>query len=290
MRRYPMIRFKLGVLAHEWLFGGYLAITWSRLVVAAGLVAPDTLVFLAFIAANVALIAYCERHPTPRNWRLRLAYYPIVMNLAFQQMRTAVPLITPDKADAQLRAIDAAMIGGNPSLVLEPYVTPWLTELCSCFYVLFFPYLLVSIAVHLFGDLELLKKYSVGLFSLYGLGFLGYTLVPASGPYLAMAGEFTIPLDGFLVTGWNAELVRMGSSGVDVFPSLHVAISCFILLFDRWHRRWRYRAYLLPCVGLWFSTVYLRYHYLIDLLAGFALAAVALTIAGRFAAARGKEE
>jgi len=29
---------------------------------------------------------------------------------------------------------------------------------------------------------------------------------------------------------------------------------------------------------LWFSTVYLRYHYLVDLVAGFALAAVALRV------------
>jgi membrane-associated phospholipid phosphatase len=69
-----------------------------------------------------------------------------------------------------------------------------------------------------------------GLIGLYSIGFLGYLLVPARGPYLA---------------------------------------------FDRRHSRRRFRLFLVPVVGLWLSTVYLRYHYLVDLLAGFALAALA---------------
>ena len=89
-------------------------------------------------------------------------------------------------------------------------------------------------------------------------------------------------LTGGWITGWNAAVVAKGSNGVDVFPSLHCAVSCFLLFFDRRHRPWRYRLYLLPCIGLWFSTIYLRYHYLVDVICGFALAAFALWLANRF--------
>jgi membrane-associated phospholipid phosphatase len=63
---------------------------------------------------------------------------------------------------------------------------------------------------------------------------------------------------------------------VDVFPSLHCAVSAFFLFFDLLHRRWRFWLYLVPCVGLWLSTIYLRYHYFIDVICGFVLAAFAL--------------
>jgi membrane-associated phospholipid phosphatase len=91
-----------------------------------------------------------------------------------------------------------------------------------------------------------------------------------------------MPLHGWSITHWNAQLVRMGTNGVDVFPSLHCAASLYLLLFDYRHDRRRFWGYLVPCVGLWLSTIYLRYHYLIDDFAGFALALLAIAIARRY--------
>ena len=91
-----------------------------------------------------------------------------------------------------------------------------------------------------------------------------------------MAGQFHTPLVGWAITRANDAVVHAGSNGVDVFPSLHCAVTTFLLFFDRWHRRWRFWLYVVPCVGLWLSTIYLRYHYFVDCLCGFALASVAL--------------
>ena len=147
---------------------------------------------------------------------------------------------------------------------------------------LFFPYLFFSLVYYFCGDVKLLKKFVIGLFSIYGIGFLGYSWVPAMGPCHAMAAQFTTPLTGWWITNVNAAIVARGSNGVDVFPSLHCAISTFFLFFDRRRRPWRFKLYLVPCVGLWFSTIYLRYHYFIDVLCGFVLAALALWLANHF--------
>jgi membrane-associated phospholipid phosphatase len=71
-------------------------------------------------------------------------------------------------------------------------------------------------------------------------------------------------------------VINRSSNGVDVFPSIHVAVSSYLLAFDWRQHRSRARRLLLPCVLLWVSTIYLRYHYLIDVFAGFVLAAVGL--------------
>lgn len=80
-----------------------------------------------------------------------------------------------------------------------------------------------------------------------------------------------------------AAVVRLGGIRPDAFPSLHCAVPAFILAFDFIHKRRRFWICLGPCVLLWFSTVYLRYHYLVDVLCGFLLAAGALALAERTA-------
>jgi membrane-associated phospholipid phosphatase len=76
----------------------------------------------------------------------------------------------------------------------------------------------------------------------------------------------------------NADLMMRGSNRVDAFPSLHCAVTAFTLLFDRVHAPRRFRLWLLPIIGLWIATIYLRYHYLTDVIAGMALAGAALAM------------
>lgn len=272
------------LMPHEILFGLMLAVTCARLVFAAGFLDSDTLFYTAVILLNAAAVWLARRDAAPRLQRLGLLFYPVFMNVVFMNFKQTIPRIQPGHMDASLRHIDSLFIGTNLSIRLQPLVHPALTEFFSACYILFFPYLLFSMIMYFIGDLALLKKFVTGLFSIYGLGFLGYSLVPASGPYIAMAGEFTVPLNGWWITHWNSAIVQQGSNGVDVFPSLHCAASSFLLFFDRRHRPWRFRLYVVPCVGLWVSTIYLRYHYAVDLVCGFALSAFALWLCNRYPA------
>jgi membrane-associated phospholipid phosphatase len=269
-------------MPHEIFFGLFLVVTWMRLGFAAGFTGGDALFYLALIVINLGVVWFCRSAQSSIRWRLGLLFYPVAMNVVFPQMKSAIPKIHPERMDAWLQHLDALGIGTNLSLRLQPLVTPVLTEFFSFCYILFFPYLLFSMVYYFCGELELLKKFVAGLFTIYGIGFLGYSFVPAAGPYHAMAEQFSTPLSGWWITKWNAAIVARGSNGVDVFPSLHCAVSSFFLFFDRRHRPWRFKLYLVPCVGLWISTIYLRYHYLTDVVCGFALSAFALWLAKRF--------
>ena len=270
-----------GLLPHEPVFGLFLVLTWLRLAHGGGLARPDSLAFLALIFVNAALIAWCSAAETPLRWRLRLLFYPLAMNAAYLLMRTAVPAFHPGLEDAALQTVDGWLAGGNLSLRLQPLVCPPATEVMSFCYILFMPYLMFSMLWYFLGDLKTLKRFYAGLFTLYGLGFLGYSLVPALGPHLAMADRFTASLNGGWITALNAKMVLTGSNRVDVFPSLHCAVSSYFLFFDRKHKPLRYKCYLVPCAGLWLSTIYLRYHYFVDVVCGFGLAAFSLWMAER---------
>jgi membrane-associated phospholipid phosphatase len=270
---------RLGILPHEVFFQGFVLITWMRLIVSAGIANPMSLVYAAFLLVAQLLVYLSLLSRGQWAWRLRLLYYPITMNVSYRYMAEVVAKIhRASLLDATLRHVDYRIVGENLSLRLEPFIRPALTEPLSFCYMLFIPYLIFSMLWYFCGPLPLLKRFYLGLFTIYGFGFLGYTLVPAAGPYIAMAKEFHVPFTGWFFTRWNAEMVRFGSNGVDVFPSLHCAISSYILFFDRWYKRWRYSIYVVPCIGLWFSTIYLRYHYFIDVLCGFALSACVLRL------------
>lgn len=267
-------------MANEWLFQGFLVVTWLRLVWSVGFRDSAALLYLGGVVLAAALIVLSAWTQGQLGWRLRLLYYPLVMNGTYRYLAPVVAKIHKGPLyDAWLRSIDARLIGENLSLRLEALARPLFTEPLSFCYMLFIPYLTLSMLWYFCGSLPLLKRFYLGLFSIYGIGFLGYIFVPAAGPYIAMSQEFHVPLTGGFFTRLNAAMVSFGSNHVDVFPSLHCAISTYMLLFDRWYKRWRFRIYAVPCVGLWISTIYLRYHYLIDVIVGLALAAFALWLA-----------
>ena len=271
------------LLPHEYVFQLFLLITWLRLVYASGFIGFFSLLYLSFLLAAAFLIYLSPRVNHEWAWRLRLLYYPIVMNFSYKFMAPVVAIIHHGPLlDSDLQRIDHALIGENLSLRLEPHIRPLFTEPLSFCYMLFIPYLTFSMLEYLLAPLPLLKRFYLGLFTIYGIGFLGYTFVPAAGPYLVVSHEFRVPLTGYVFTHWNAAMVRYGSNGVDVFPSLHCAISSYMLFFDRWYKKWRFRLYAVPCIGLWFSTIYLRYHYFIDVIVGFGLSASVLYLTRRW--------
>ena len=265
------------LMPHEAVFVVFIVAALGRLLAAQGSLSPLSLLYASLLTVLMAGVIWCRRLESETRWRIRLALYPLAMNVAYFTLGDVIPLFHPDKADAILQSIDARLIGGNASLWLERFSHPVFTEILSICYLTFFPGLLLSWFHYFRCELPVLRSFIAGMFTVYGIGFLGYTLLPALGPYLdpVISSRFGGPLAGGGFTRLNAQLVLNGSNRVDAFPSLHCAVTMFTLLFDRIHSPKRFRWWLLPVTGLWFATVYLRYHYFVDVLAGFMLGAAA---------------
>jgi PAP2 superfamily len=273
---------KLELLPHEWVFGAFLMILWGRLLIGVGPFDLTTLLFFILLLINGLIILWSTLQETAVTWRFRLWFYPIVINVVFMNMKSALQKISGNHFDSVLAGYDKILFGEILSIRAQALVTPILTEILSFCYLLFFPYLMISWFYYSRRGLPVFRKLVIGMFTIYGFGFLGYSLVPAAGPHLAFPGLFSVPFVGWAITRFNAIVVENGSNGVDVFPSLHCAVSCFLLFFDRQHTPWRYRLYFVPCIGIWLATIYLRYHYFTDLIVGFALAWFALSLVKRW--------
>lgn len=267
---------------HALSFGAYLALMTLALLASGHL--PMTALYGGLLAMFFWLLRRRLADPSERHLRQECLFFALAMNLTFQAMAVAIPAARAPRFDRQLLDIDLALFGASPNVWLERWATPWLTELLSACYLFFMPLLAVYLIRYFFWHQPLLGRFYRGLFTVYGLGFTGYLLVPAAGPYLSMPEMFSRALDGGPIARLTHQMVVIGSNKVDVFPSLHCAVSAFILGFAYRHHRREFFWLLPPIAGLWLSTLYLRYHYFVDVAAGFLLAALALALTPRTAA------
>jgi membrane-associated phospholipid phosphatase len=268
-----------GIKPADVLCGAFLVLL--LLVVAAGwarLPRPGALAleYGLLLAAGAAIAAIGRSRPQG-GWRLLHSFYPVVLIVAiFDSLAGVVGYVIGPDRDAALMAWDLSLFGVHPTLWLERIVTPWLTDLMHLAYVAYYVLPLV-LCGRLYargrqGDFDLA---AFTLILTVFLSYLGYILVPAQGPRALLAPLQTVPLQGLIVTEpIRSTLEALEDLKRDAFPSGHTAVVVVLLaLAWRYDRRVFWPA--LPVVlALIASTVYTRYHYAVDVLAGLLLAAL----------------
>ena len=273
------------VLPHELVFTLFLGATWLRLWSVAGFTNTSTLHFGIFLLLLLWLIVWGQYQPSPHRWRVRLLGCLVLSTLSYFSLTAAVPLMYKESLvlhqDAALHQWDVVWLGNTPRMLMEMTPAAWVSDLFMACYFFFFYYLIVGLLYYFVTDLKKFRICIVGFGTLYALGYVGYTLMPAAGPVAEMD-----PRTGGWFTELGGGIIADRSNGVDVFPSIHVAASLFLLVFDWWHRRTHFWWVLGPVVGLWISTIFLRYHYGVDVVAGVALAVACLWLTRWYAHSR----
>jgi hypothetical protein len=209
---------------------------------------------------------------------------------AFFQLREILPAVSPWTDDAHIYAFDMRVFGFEPSVVLDRYVTPATTEWFAFFYFLYFLILSVHVLpmVYWQRDEHLLARFATGVILIFCVGHVAYMVVPGFGPYWYLKGTFHHELRGG--TFWNLvrDAVDAGGAQKDIFPSLHTAVPTYFALFSFRHRKlvpfkywWPVIAFLATQIII--ATLFLRWHYLIDVVAGIALAAAGAFLGQRIA-------
>ena len=279
---------------------------------------PD-LISIVYLASLILLVLVAREHITDWRWllaryailltlqagvaagrghglpRIIVAFFPLVPILGIYDSLQFIPQLNPGDRDDLLISIDRVVLGGDPSLWLERISTPWLTELLQVAYLVYY-----VLPIVLLGTLYRRQPCGakeagqardhgrafdlcvVALLLSHYLAFTGYMAVPALGPRFALAPMYRTDLTGLLAT----EPIRQfldALEGIkrDAFPSGHVSAALISV-----HYMFRFTPRLawcaLPAVSLMiFATLYLRYHYAADILAGGMLAALCVLLAPR---------
>jgi len=217
-------------------------------------------------------------------------WFPLLLIiLIYENLHDLTDLIHPDTLDRELREMDKAIFGVDPTLYLQRFITPLLNDYMTFAYGLYFLYPATILGlVYSKGDIFKFREVALAFVICVVSGFIGYVTVPAIGPRYFMANEFTVSLSGYITEAGAKTWNSIESVKRDCFPSLHTAMSTITLVFFYRFRNF-YRGgrviftISLPLiVSLWISTVYLRYHWVVDVFAGWILAIICVTVSPRF--------
>ncbi len=196
----------------------------------------------------------------------------------YTNMHDMVHLVNPNDVDASLIAWDDYLLGFQPAIYLEPFITPELTDFMYFSYSSFLIYILLfTMYLYVKKKKVAFRETLVSVILTFYIGYVGYVIFPAVGPKFTMSHLFETSLSGTFITDRLSFLMNYEISEYtrrDCFPSLHNGVIFLILLFAFKHEKIYAYLFFPFAIALFISTLYLRYHYFVDMIAGFLLAII----------------
>jgi len=221
-------------------------------------------------------------------------YLPILFPMLYKEMEYLGLIFFNFEAsfDPTLIRLEELIFGCQPSLLWSrAWPWPWFHELMETAYFSYYFMALVMLILLLRSrDLSdelrwpALRAFVRDLGATMLICYTLYTLIPVWGPKYFRAGPVEVP--GWIFTRIMEHIHANGAILGAAFPSSHVAATMIPWWYTwRWfprHRWWMTVLFVLLCC----STVYCRYHYVVDVFAGLVLGAFVLYLGQRFGKVR----
>jgi len=259
--------------------------------------------FIAYAAITVCLLGFAARHDSfalllifghvamvglifilatnlspaaqfVRQWSL-LIYLPF----CYKQVPYLVSALHLHVADLTLAHWDKAMWKVDPVFSLSSAPNHALTELLEIIYFLFIPStLLLGVILWVRRSRQEFRYGTFLIAATFLITYVGYLIVPARGPRFMDYASFYPQLQGLWTFNFFKNLLdRLEGTQYDCFPSGHVAVVLVGAYLARRISAPAFYCFAAFAACIVFSTVYLRYHYVIDVIAGVALAVAVVT-------------
>lgn len=268
----------------DWVSFAYLSV-----LVMAVYLAPDSagrtlnLELLGLLAAIFAATVVLVRGAIlGRTWFAALLYRVVILVTllgSYFMLRGLLPVVNTGALDAPLHQLDLRLFGFEPAVWLDRFVTPGTTEWFAFFYYSYF----FVLALHTLPMLLLGRRmkefavFSLGFLLVYYSAHVLYMIVPGYGPCRFLAHVFQNPLPVGFWYQRVLDMVNGAGAQKDIFPSLHTAGPTFCVLYSFSRRDTAPFKYTWPITAFFtaniiIATMFLRWHYIIDVIAGVTLA------------------
>jgi hypothetical protein len=297
MRDYPELFFTGFMIAVTALFSVLLDLTFNLPSgERAAFVGVHYLYPLLGLGLWAALAAVGQRRRVGSIFLIALPCYAIVLLCHFN-LKLWSPHINPALWDDFFWMTDEAVRPlVDASYAFREAIAPFLPYDSNAYMIAFIAMFYMSFCYHAIKAPHTFRTLFLAALFLQGLGALAYLVMPALGPFLYETGLETLPTSAqsSMHAAWEANvaggkdwLAANGSQyltvGLAAMPSLHAGGSFLFVYFA-----WRYgRILLVPYVPLFIylnvTAIASRWHYVIDLPVGIALAAFCCWLAQKLA-------
>jgi membrane-associated phospholipid phosphatase len=240
---------------------------------------------LAGLAAGVLFVAWLARRedglPMPVQILINFyaaAYLPLLFNV----LGPLIEALRGGPRDDLLIAADRALFGVDVTVWAERFVTPFRNDLFAVAYTTYY-FLALTLGALLFALRRAdARRFFFTVVLAYHVSYAGYFAIPGLGPRFTLAEKQTVSVhDTPISRGIDDTLNKMEQTKYDVFPSGHtmIAVVTLIVAFQRLRRAFWFFLPVATCLVI--STIYCRYHYAIDVIAGIVLAALVVPLGDR---------
>ncbi len=270
--------------AFEWLTLGYLSLLNAMILVFHGNLphAWQYILIHQILAASILALVWSAASRQNEFLRFARHWYPLALYVfLFEELGRLVHLVFQCWFDPWMIQFDYALVGVHPSVWLAHFASPALNDFMQAAYMTYFIYLIaLPASLYAKGERkafwEVMTSTAAAQYAIYLIS----VLLPIESPYYSLAALQRVSLSGGFWTSLINWIERYGRVHGAAFPSAHVAGSMVAMMAS-----WRYRRLLfwvcLPCfASMMVATVYGRYHYIADVIAGLATGALGFA-AGR---------
>jgi membrane-associated phospholipid phosphatase len=197
----------------------------------------------------------------------------LLLPVLFNTIGPIIDCVGPRRWDATFSALDASVFGTAASHWHHAFGRPWwLTDFTYVMYVSYYALpLVLGIILYQKGKRRQFEEFVFTVVACFYLTFVGYLFFPTVGPRVPVEAEVTLLGGGTISQVIRAFLHFAERTTTDAFPSGHTAVA-LVCLFLGWRMLPSLRLPLVLVVsGIVFTTVYLHYHYVVDVVAGVVL-------------------
>jgi len=207
-------------------------------------------------------------------------FYPLLLLGYFYKETGYLNNIIFDYFDPWFAQTEQTLWGMQPSIEFSKYLPQkWFSELMNFGY---FFYYLTTIGLALIAlvyNKAKLKEIIFIIFTSFIIYYLFFDLFPVKGPQFYFSGQDAQPVSSYLFSKLVKVTQNIGETETGAFPSSHVGMSIIFLILSFKYLRKIFWIILLPMIILWFATVYIKAHYLLDVIGGFISAPLVYFIA-----------
>lgn len=199
----------------------------------------------------------------------------------YEALHDLTPVLRPHVEDHLLVASDHAVFGVDVGRWLDDHIgSAGMTQVLTLCYVSYaFASPIYAGLQYFRGRFRAFHDFALAITITAFIGYTGYLLLPAVGPYMYQHSVYPDALPGWGHGGLLDIISKMKGEARDAFPSLHTAMTTVVLGMMWRDARKLFWTYLPIALGLYLSTMYLRVHYATDVAAGFVTASIALFLA-----------
>jgi membrane-associated phospholipid phosphatase len=277
--------------ALEWVTMVYLLWTLALLCLCRRNIPHAARSFAIHCALAVGIIATAWMGARSRNRAMQFArhWYPLPLYIFFfEELQGLVHAIFPGWFDRWLISFDYNFAGVHPAAWVAGFATPALNDFMQFSYMTYFLFLVILPAILYLQNQRtafwtVMTSTAIAHYSVYVIAIL----FPVESPYFALASLHLAPLTGGAFTTTIEFIERFGRVHGAAFPSAHVAGSTVALLAARRYKPWLFWICLPFFLSMCVATVYGRYHYVADVLAGIVVGALGGALGQRILQCKG---